>query len=101
MGSTNMLSDCDVLSIVYNVFLPPELPQREDSGAVAREAVLLTCVSDALDCFGSGDDARNAIDAAQCAVRRLHSVRDDRGYVNEGKLQDAFSDLAQNGMSLV
>jgi hypothetical protein len=98
-----MLSDCDVLSIVYNVFLPPELPQREDSGAVAREAVLLTCVSDALDCFGSGDDTvvKDAIDAAQCAVRRLHSVRDDCGYVNEGKLQDAFSDLAQNGMSLV
>jgi hypothetical protein len=56
MGSTNMLSDYDVLSLVHNIFLPPKLPQSEDNGAVAREAVLLTCVSDALGCFGSGDD---------------------------------------------
>lgn len=97
----NKLSDRDVLSLVHHIFLPPRLPQSEDCHAVAHEELLLAVVSDALHRFRSIVDAgaKDAIDAAQCAVRRLHSVRDDCGFINEGKLRDAFCDLARSGMS--
>jgi hypothetical protein len=69
---------------------------------VAREAVLLAAVSDALNRFGPCVDtvAKDAIDAAQRALSFLRRIRDDHGNINEGKLQDAFSDLEQSGMSL-
>lgn len=102
MGSTPTLLAQDVLSLVHHVILPPQLPQREDDAAVAHETVLLNCVSDALERFASSDAAaKEAITAAQCAVRRLCSVRDDGGFINMGKLQDAFRNLVRHGTTLI
>jgi len=86
---------------IQHVFLPPNLPQSgDDPQAVAHETMLLVIVSDTLQRFSSfvNSGAKDAIDAAHCAIRRLCDMRDNCGFINEGKLRDAFCDLAQIGM---
>ena len=87
----------------HNVFLPPNLPQTgDDTQAVAHGETLLTIVSDALQHFKfyvkSGVTA--TIDAGYSATLRLRDIRDNHGFVNEGKLRDAFDDLEEKGMLL-
>ena len=63
--------------------------------------MLLAVVLNAIQDFRNyvSPSAKDAIETAGCAIRRFRDLRDDCGFINEVKLQDAFCDLVQHGMS--
>lgn len=101
LSSQQRLLPGELQYAIHHVFLPPNLPQTgDDTQAVAYGETLLTIVSNALQHFRSyvEPSVTGTIDAGYKATLHLRDVRDTCGFVNEGKLQDAFGDLEKKGM---
>jgi hypothetical protein len=101
LSSHQKLLSGELQYAIHHVFLPPNLPQTgDDTQAVAHGEMLLTIVSNALRHFRSyvEPSVTGTIDASYKATLHLRDVRDTNGFVNEGKLRDAFRDLEGKGM---
>jgi hypothetical protein len=98
-------SDDDaILSIVNNVFLPPQLPNNGDSTeAILHDGALLRLVICALREFQQHNNSRrlHAVKRAKKAMIHFQNIRDDSGFIDEQKLAELLNpSVYHKGISL-
>ena len=99
----NRIQKMSLQSLMYlfhHVFLPPQLPQRDDSGG-QHDAALLTVVADALEDFGSFGDHQHGIEIehVRTTITRMLAVHDrhDNGHIVNDRLQATLRDVGDQG----
>lgn len=96
----NRLSFDDIMYMFRHVFLPPQLPQKDDSDPQLEKTLLDTLCS-VIQMFKS-DAAHGQQDVVQSASDMMEvcrSVRDNSGSISESKLKGALQDLCKKGRS--
>jgi hypothetical protein len=81
--------------MIRHVFLPPQLPQEDDSDPLFEDALLNT-VFDALQAFGRLIN-EDIIDLIGSMIGNLRTVRDELGAIDEEKLKNVLQDLPKGG----
>ncbi|RMZ83548.1 hypothetical protein DV738_g1146, partial [Chaetothyriales sp. CBS 135597] len=99
------LSSSAVSYLIHHIFLPPKLPNQDDSSP-ENESALLNTTIDALEEFKKWtvDDNNAAVDAVIDMVKGLELVTDfinSNGAINERELSIALKDLPQKGGTIL
>jgi hypothetical protein len=83
---------------INHVFLPPELPQKDDTNPL-REKALMETVSAALKRFRSyfQPSERPALDRCIRMVGGMICLRDANGFLNPATLNKEIVELSNNG----
>lgn len=98
------LSNDEIDYIIHHVFLPPELPHR-DNYSVEKEATLLKIVIQGLSAFKDRmqDGPTHGVNAAITTMKHLRLIHDSSMGIagaDEGTFVEAFEMLSQKGQLL-
>lgn len=95
---TEELPPSAIWFMIHHIFLPPKVPSEDDSSP-DDENVLLDITIAALQEFKelATEDCNGVVDSVIRMVTSLSTVLDSEGYVNEGKLSSALTDLPVKG----
>jgi hypothetical protein len=93
------MADQQRLAVQYminHVFLPPNVPQKDDTDPFLEE-ILLHTISTSLEAFRFHTDEHNTIKMALNMIDKLCFVRDESGMTNEKKVKNSLERLSGNG----
>lgn len=84
--------------MIDHMFLPPKLPQKDDSSP-DRERALVTITIDALEQFGDlvKEDQNGAVASVVSMVSAMRNTIDSDGTIDESKLFAVLNNLPEKG----
>jgi hypothetical protein len=87
-----------LLYIFNHIFLPPKLPQNDDSNIAASNALMEKCLT-SLEHFQSfiPEDTRSGLPACIRMIRGTLDLRDDNGTLLAERLDTAMTGLNEDG----
>ncbi len=86
--------------MIHYIFLPPQLPDKDDFSAEYDTILLDTTIRSLLKFKGFlTQDQLIVIDSVIAAITNLRAVRDSNGNVSEEKLASTLRDLDKKGKS--
>jgi hypothetical protein len=85
--------------IINHVFLPPKLPQEDDSGVDKDSALILECEA-ALKSFQAHLPSHECRRWAACTrmLRKMLELRDPSGDMIAGKVEETLESMADQGI---
>lgn len=97
-SSDNKLPLEAVLYLIHHVFLPPKLPNDDDTSA-EHESILLDVTLDCLDEFRDyvGPSQGRLVSSVIAAVSNLRNARNFDGFIDETKLLELLGTLCKSG----
>lgn len=95
----NTKASSDLLRLIYNVFLPPQLPQADDSDH-GHYGILIEAVHECLCCFHKMFPYKDSdqIALALHMISSMQKIHKDGGYAIEANLKNELSTFRQTGI---
>jgi len=84
------------LYMIHHVFLPPQLPQKDDF-APWLDAALADMVSTSLQEFRSLHGSSCAVDSVASMVHEFRTVHDESGHIIQVRLEETLAQLSKDG----
>jgi hypothetical protein len=88
-----------ILYMFHHVFLPPQLPQKDDLAA-SSDAALVEMVWNCLEEFRSLHGNSCAVQSVASMVRNFRTVHAEGGHISDVRLEEVLAELSKDGTLL-